>query len=383
MKERSICGFSFLGWIGIFTLAFSSCAVKADFANQPVTEPKTVLRLELGENNPRNSEGDFVKLKDGKLLFIYTHYYGKEGADHSPAYLASRYSEDGGKTWSQEDEIVIPNEGDMNVRSVSLLRLRSGEIALFYLHHNSREDASPMMRLSTDEAVTWSDPIDCITDTTGYFVVNNDRVVQLSSGRLLMPVSLHNVPGGEWNSKGIIYCYFSDDEGRHWQRSGMVPLLESATFQEPGIVELSDHSILMFIRSNMGTQNFSKSVDEGVSWTKVEKSQLISPLSPASIERIPSTGDLVAVWNNNLSTDQRISKLRTPLNIAISKDEGVSWERTKTLEADILGWYCYTAIHFVDNKLLLSYCAGKQATGGLNDTSIKSVDLSWIYNENK
>ena len=71
-------------------------------------------------------------MKDGRWLFIYTHFTG--GAkDHSTAYLAARESSDGGKTWSDKDQVVVPNEGGFNVMSVSLLRLKSGQIALFYL----------------------------------------------------------------------------------------------------------------------------------------------------------------------------------------------------------------------------------------------------------
>lgn len=47
-------------------------------------------------------------------------------------------------------------------------------------------------------------------------MLNNNRVIQLESGRLLMPVALHNVPGGEWSNKAALYCYFSDDNGETW-----------------------------------------------------------------------------------------------------------------------------------------------------------------------
>src|SRR5689334_22766688 len=60
--------------------------------------------------NPRNSEGDFVQLHDGRILFIYTHHYGGNGQDDAPAYLASRVSRDGGATWSKSSERVIANE---------------------------------------------------------------------------------------------------------------------------------------------------------------------------------------------------------------------------------------------------------------------------------
>ncbi|NND07332.1 MAG: exo-alpha-sialidase [Saprospiraceae bacterium] len=380
MNNKSISGFSSFYWIAIFALASSACAVKPDFTNLPVTEPKTVLRLELGPDNPRNSEGDFVELKDGKILYVYTHYYGSSSSDHATAYLASRISSDRGKTWSTTDKVELQNEGGLNVMSVSLLRLNSGDIALFYLRKNSTSDCIPMMRISKDEAKTWSDPIPCITDREGYFVLNNDRVIQIENGRLLLAVAQHNFPGGQFSGHGILYCYYSDDNGKTWKSSEAVPNPHDVVYQEPGLVELKNNSLLMVIRSDAGTQCFSKSMDGGMTWGQVTKSQLISPVSPSTIERIPTTGDLLAVWNNNLSTDEKISKKRTPLNIAISKDEGVSWERIKTLESDPMGWYCYIAMQFVDQKVLLGYCAGNQATGGLNDTSIKNVDLSWVYN---
>ncbi|VAX18245.1 Sialidase, partial [hydrothermal vent metagenome] len=100
---------------------------------------EVTLRLEPGEGNPRNSEGDFIQLKDGKILFIYSHFTGGSG-DNSSAYLAGRYSSDGGKTWSSEDVKILPNEGGMNVMSVSLIRLDKDRIALFYLRKNSETD---------------------------------------------------------------------------------------------------------------------------------------------------------------------------------------------------------------------------------------------------
>src|SRR5690606_9963338 len=124
------------------------------------------------------------------------------------------------------------------------------------------------------------------------------------------------------------------------------------------------------------------SQDRGETWSEVEKSTLVSPVSPASIERIPGTGDLMAVWNNNLSEDPKIAGLRTPLNVAISKDEGKSWENTKTLEDDPDGWYCYTAIQFVEDEALLAYCAGNRPAGtGLSVTNVTRLDLDWLYEE--
>jgi sialidase-1 len=145
-----------------------------------------VLELLPGDNNPRNSEGDFISLKDGRILFVYTHYTGTSDNDHGNAYLAGRFSENDGKTWSSDDIIIIEQEGRLNVMSVSLLRLQNGEIALFYLIKNSKIDCIPVIRISNDEAKTWSDPQPCISDQEGYFVLNNSRVIQLKNGRVLL-----------------------------------------------------------------------------------------------------------------------------------------------------------------------------------------------------
>src|SRR5258706_11098155 len=79
-------------------------------------------------NNPRNSEGDFIALKGGILMFVYSRFTGG-AADDARAHLAAIYSGDGGKTWSLRYEPILENEGKKNVMSVSLLRLAENEIA--------------------------------------------------------------------------------------------------------------------------------------------------------------------------------------------------------------------------------------------------------------
>jgi hypothetical protein len=341
---------------------------------------QVALQLNPGENNPRNSEGDFITLKDGRMLFIYSHYTGTSTSDHAPAYLAGRVSDDGGKTWSQEDKLVIANEGKMNVMSVSLLRLQNGNIALFYLRKNSEQDCIPLMRISTDEAITWSDSVACITDKKGYFVLNNNRVIQLQNGRLLMPVALHAAPGSKWQNKAILYSYYSDDNGMSWKSSKPVPDNSAIITQEPGVVELKDGSVMMFIRASGGMQQLSRSKDRGETWSHIEPSDIRSPLSPASIARIPASGDLVLVWNNNDGSNAASRNKRTPLNIAISKDEGKTWQNSKTIEDDPDGWYCYTAIHFYKKHMLLAYCAGSQsAKTHLSVVRITRISLHDLY----
>ncbi|HRP54884.1 sialidase family protein [Agriterribacter sp.] len=372
---------------GIFYFLFSVMLVagckpvaQRSVTGKPDVEKQVALQLDPGNNNPRNSEGDFITLKDGRIFFIYTHYTGVSTSDHAPAYLAGRSSDDGGKTWTPEDTLVIENEGGMNVMSVSLLRLQNGNIALFYLRKNSEQDCIPLMRISTDEAQTWSDAVECITDKKGYFVLNNNRVIQLQSGRLLMPVALHAAPGSQWQNKAILYSYYSDDNGMNWKHSKPVPDSTAIITQEPGVIELKDGSVMMFIRASGGMQQLSRSKDGGETWSHIEPSDIKSPLSPASVARITANGDLVLVWNNNDGSDTATGNKRTPLNIAVSKDEGKTWQNIKTIESDPDGWYCYTAIHFYKKYILLAYCAGSQSKKThLSVTRISRINLRNLY----
>lgn len=344
-----------------------------------------IVLLPPGPGNPRNSEGDFIELKDGRILFVYTHFTGG-GSDHAAAHLAGRFSSDGGVTWSGSDTVIVPNEGGWNVMSVSLLRLQSGEIALFYLRKDSLTDTRPYLRISRDEGRTWSEPTLCIPDKVGYYVLNNDRAVQLKSGRLVLPVALHNTPEqNRFVGQAVIMCYFSDDNGKTWQRSrdelqATAPDGKAVTLQEPGVVELKDGRLMMFCRTNAGSQYASYSRDGGDGWTPFGPSNIISPLSPASIERIPKTGDLLLVWNNHEDVDAQYRGKRTPFHVAISKDEGRTWQNIKLLEDNPDGWYCYTAIHFQDDHVLLGHCAGNRPKGtGLAVTQITRFSLDWLY----
>jgi len=345
---------------------------------------QTVLQLDPGENNPRNSEGDFIRLKDGRIMFIYTHFTGKSGSDFGSAFLAARYSEDDGHTWTDESKTKVSNDGGMNVMSVSLLRLQDGNIALFYARKNSISDCIPLMRVSKDEGETWSEPTPCITDRKGYFVLNNNRVLQLENGRLIMPVALHRTSEGEdFNEKGRLFTYFSDDNGTTWQSGKEVKNPKNVTLQEPGLVVLKNGKLMMIIRTDAGVQFAAYSKNSGEKWTSAKPTQIPSPLSPATIARIPSTGDLMMVWNNNGAKEGLYKGKRTPLNIAISKNDGKTWENEKVLEDDRDGWYCYTAIHFVNDKeVLLSYCAGNRPAGtGLSITRLTLLNLDWIYGD--
>jgi hypothetical protein len=154
------------------------------------------------------------------------------------------------------------------------------------------------MRISTDEAKSWGEPIRCIP-TDGYHVVNNDRLLQLRNERLIYPTALHSAP--DWKY-GSVFSYYSDDFGKTWNQSQQVPNPKNIVLHEPGIIVLDKDRLMLFCRTESGVQYVSFSENQGHTWSEIEPSTISSPLSPASIKRIPQTGDLLLVWNNNYSS---------------------------------------------------------------------------------
>lgn len=359
-----------------------------------------VKELFHGSRNPRNSEGSFAALNDGRIIFVYSRYYGEDWADEAVANLCARYSSDGGKTWTDEDEIVLENEGHCNVMSVSLLRLQDGRLAMWYVRKDGIDNCHPYMRTSND-GVGWSEPVCCIP-APGYFVLNNDRVIQLSSGRIILPAAYHRnplPPGADPNDiyasfdlRAIALWFISDDNGNTWRESKdwwALPVRSGSGLQEPGAVELSDGRVYSYCRTDVGRQYELYSEDGGDTWTAPQPSVFASPASPLSIKRITATGDLLAVWNDHsqqLSTEYTtptaIEKSwgRTPLACAISKDDGAHWEHRKLLEDDPVRGFCYTAIYPVEDAVLLAYCCGGgEQSGVLQDLCIRRVTLDWLY----
>lgn len=347
-------------------------AASAPKAPPSVTAP-VVLDLAPGPGNPRNSEGAFLELQDGRILFVYSRFVGTSFSDEAKARLAARHSTDGGATWSSDTIIETPEENEvMNVMSVSLLRLGNGDVGLFYLLRRSWHDMRMWCRRSTDEGRTWGVAIQCMP-AAGYYVVNNDRVVRLASGRLVIPAAVHpsladrNAAAAvDW--RGVAEFFLSDDDGRTWRKAkgyGTLPVAHTRSgLQEPGVVEMRNGVLWAWARTDLGRQYEFFSHDGGETWSVPAPSRFTSPNSPLSMKHLPGSDRLLAIWNPGPSYETRPMKPiggdRTPVVLATGVVPAGAWSRATLLdgmtEAD--EGYCYTAIHFTKDAVLLAYCAG-------------------------
>ncbi|MBI4531307.1 MAG: exo-alpha-sialidase [Candidatus Latescibacteria bacterium] len=336
-----------------------------------------------GEGNPRNSEASAVERTNGEILLAYTDFYGGTGDDHDAARISAMISEDGGRTWGER--LTLQDKvGQMNVMSVSLLRLQSGEIACVYARKNSMSDLRPFIKRSVDEGKTWSEAVPVVTDD-GYSEMDNDRLVQMSLGRLLAPVSWSaNVDLGHYISR----CYYSDDRGRTWRRSANSVDVPGVGADEPAVVELKNGTVLMLFRTTLGQLWAAHSEDGGETWGEAYPMiQLVSPNAPVNIKRIPSTGDLLVIWNHHWPAGTRgsepvvTSSERTPLTAAISIDEGKTWCAFRDLETDPDGAFAYPSILCIGEEVLLTYYSYDTTGQRQQGISLKLtiVPVRWFY----
>jgi sialidase-1 len=356
---------------------------------------ETLLVIEPTKEHPRLSEGDIVELKDGRLCLVYSQFR-KGGTDFDPADLVMRTSSDDGKTWSEPKVLVSGEEADMkNVMSASILRLPGNELLLFYLRLNSRSSDHMYVRRSADEFMTLSDPVR-VTLLDGYHVVNNDRVIRLSTGRLVVPVTLHTELDhngklvGSYQSLGAPFVYYSDDDGRTWKKDRT--LLKSIAqrklapaLQEAGVIELKDGRLWMWMRAWADFQYGCYSNDGGKTWSEPEPTSIASPLSPATIERVPWTGDLLCVWNDHSGLHpypkEKPRNKRTPLCVAVSKDEGRTWAPSRAIETNLNGWFCYSSMTFHKDRAILAYMQRDESVTKMLGLKVVALSRGWLYAE--
>jgi len=331
---------------------------KRSAAKLPPTygERNSILDLKPYGKYKRNSEGDVIELKDGRLMLMWNRMIGST-ADGALSDICRRYSPDGGKTWT-DSEVVFPTpKGTCNVMCVSFLRLASGKIALAYLLKKAENDCRPLYYVSSDEGATWEGPVQVIPDSRrDYYVVNNGRLVQLKSGRLVLP-----------SARGrTIEHWLSDDEGKTW-RSAKTALVANKPnglpmrMEEPGTIELKDGRLMTYIRTDADWQYVSYSSDRGETWSPVVAGNLRSPRSPASMLRL-SDGRIAVVWNDHETHPENRFKYpyhngsRAPLTLAFSDDEGKTWKDRTDLEQT--GWNSYPFLSETGGRLLIGYSYG-------------------------
>ncbi|MBR5505885.1 MAG: exo-alpha-sialidase [Clostridia bacterium] len=357
---------------------------------------KIICDLPPTKDNNRNSEGSFIKLKNGNIMFVYSRYGEKGCGDSDKADLYAMISTDDGETFSTPYlSLACSDVGADNVMSVSLMRMKNGNIGMFYCQkHNSSINCIPYLAISEDEGKTWTKHIRCIHED-GYYVLCNDKCVTLDNGRLMIAVSKHEYIVDDF-SPGIICIYASDDDGMTWYEitdkikidcnitDGMDRgrIYDLTTCEEPGLAQLGDGRVWCYTRTKRGTQYEAFSEDYGKTWTKLLPSKFSSTQAPMTVKKL-NNGNMIAVWSPISNYDENIEygddiivAVRCPFVFALLNPDGDFISEYREFETDKNVGYCYPAIFETDGgDILIGYCAGhyKDDESCLNRLRIRKI----------
>ncbi len=337
------------------------------------------------ESISRMGEGSFVRLNDGTIMFGFTQFISSGREDEDVAQISSVFSVDGGESWSQPQVLFKKPENVLNLMSLSFMRMINGDIGAFYIVKHTNGTDEIVLARSADDGKTWSKPTSCTKSVLedDYYVINNDRAVLLSTGRIILPVARHTIhKKSDGFTAGELCFIYSDDDGRTWKKATdtiKCPFPNDKNgLQEPGIFEMDNGTLWCYIRTGLGFQYQSFSKDSGITWSAPEPHTFFS--SPCSPMLVKNCSNLtVAVFNpipeHVLRDDEKEFWGRTPYVLAVSKDTGETFSQNDLyyLEDDLNNGYCYPAILDCGDCFLIAYYHSNNTGCCLNSTKIIKI----------
>ncbi len=322
------------------------------------------------------------------------------GHDWDDIDILMRRSTDEGDTWNEAQKIVEV-DGPRTKNPFALRLKRTDPKSVTYNNPvliPDRDGAIHMLfcleymrcfyQRSDDDGVTWSEPVE-ITDAFESFRKDYDwkvlatgpnHSIQLSNGRLLVPVWLSTGTGGNAHRPSVTATIYSDDFGKTWHASEIaVPCTdEFVNPNETVAVELSDGRVLLNVRNESGAHRriFVTSPNGSTNWSKPKfHNDLIEPICMGGMVRYNRDGLNLLLFSNPNSLRQR-----RDVGIRVSDDEGKTWTLAKTIE---FGWSAYSDINVTHSGKILCFYGRAEEANFAGDRltmarlTIDDLNLDW------
>ena len=248
-----------------------------------------------------------------------------------------------------------------------LFRVDEKKIIIFYKVGNEISKWRTMYRVSEDNGETFGEEKELVPGDQGGRGPVRNKPIRLKSGRILAPGSTDQ---GIWNA----FVDRSDDDGKTWNKSqevaisqleyksgertvgkddSSIPVSEQSFYGrgviQPTLWESIPDQVHMLLRSTEGMIYRSDSKDGGNTWTEAYATEL--PNNNSGIDMIRSEdGKLFLVYNPvGVNWGDR-----TPISLAVSKDDGKTWEKIRDLSTGE-GEFAYPAIIQDEDFLYITY----------------------------
>ncbi len=227
---------------------------------------------------------------------------------------------------------------------------------------------------STDDGATWTEPVELVPgDKGGRGPVRNQPII-LSGGAWLAPASTEL---GSWKP----FVDRSEDGGATWQRSEdfamgsavedddasdeiseagasgtwSVAITPSTGAIQPTLWESEPGKVHALLRTTAGCVGRADSEDGGKTWTPMRATKLPNNNSGIDAQRLED-GRVLLVYNPVAENWGP----RSPLNLAVSDDDGDTWRDIASLEDEEGGEFSYPCITRTREGIAISYTWKRQ-----------------------
>lgn len=322
-------------------------------------------RLIMNERfTPSCHASTVLPLNDGHLL---TAWFGGSGEGRADVgiWMAEK-NEKGFASPRVVAQSMLPHWNPV------LYQFADGRIVLFYKVGMKIPHWKTMFIESFDGGKTFTEPQELVVgDLSGGRGPVRNKPIRLKSGRILAPAS---------TEQGVWKCFadISDDDGRTWRKSETIEiagleeyeqkllewLKKAEASEEPverpvelkhgrGIIQPtlweSESGVHAMMRSGEGYIYRSDSTDGGEIWCAPYPTSLPNNNSGIDMTQMPD-GTLLLVYN----PVQESWGMRTPISIAQSKDNGLTWTKLCDLQTEP-GEFSYPAIVSKGETVYITY----------------------------
>lgn len=271
---------------------------------------------------------DVFLLQNGDLLVAF-----REASEHlsNDGKIVMVRSRDGGKTWDERQ--VLREHPHTDERDVSITQLRDGTVLVnnwpnpFYdragrywaraMADYAGKPGGLYFGRSTDNGYTWAWTEQPLDPTPFAFLAASERIVELESGRLILPVYFSRGDVLRHYGCGV---YASDDKGETWRHLATVADVPGVRLSEPALTLTRSGRLIMMMRNERGPGEpyyQANSDDGGETWTEARPSPIPGYRNPASLVTL-TDGTVLCVHGSREDP--------SGIYVVASYDEGETWD---------------------------------------------------------